>query len=67
MIKRIEDLKIDDEIRVSSYGRNIHIIGVKVHFAGISKNGKVLAFEKSLTSDRTKNVIEWEHYRCEYE
>lgn len=57
------DFKIDDEIMVSQHERGIKLYGgVLVHFAGMSDDGKVLAFEKSLTSDMTDRVVEWNYW-----
>ena len=41
-----EDFKIDDTVLVKNHGGN----QLKRHFAGISKNGKPLAYQKGCTS-----------------
>jgi len=50
----IDDLKLDDEIKVSiapisDWG------GITAYFAGKSKNGKVLAWQKSMKKHRNRN------------
>jgi len=57
----IDDLNLDDEIKVSivpiSDGGSI-----AAYFAGKSKNGKVLAWQKSMKSTETAITVEWDYW-----
>jgi len=57
----IDDLKLDDEIEVSiapvSDGGSI-----TTYFADKSKNGKVLAWQKSMKSTETAITVEWDYW-----
>ena len=57
----INDLKIDDALIVSVSPINLGW-GIPVFFAGVSKNGKVLAFKRSLKSKDTTEVVEWDFW-----
>jgi len=55
-------LKIDDPLiaSIASFHRGA---GIAAYFAGISKDGKVLSFEKNLTSKDTVITVEWDFWK----
>jgi len=57
----IDDLKLDDEIKVS-IAKLSYTGGLTAYFAGKSKNGKVLAWQKSMKSTETEITVEWDYW-----
>jgi len=58
----IDDLKLDDEIKVSVIPITDDDGSITVYFAGKSKNGKVLAWQKSMKSTETAITVEWDYW-----
>ena len=59
IVSKYDDFKIDDQVLVSNHTGNV----LKRHFAGISKNGKPLAYQKgwtSWTASGYQNTHEWD-------